>query len=272
MKGSGYRSVLSVILAVIVTYAYAQSQSEERCIPADNGYDFLWRYHATAELEVAGSTSRLESPWLCASGTNFTSLKFRYYMGHDPGNCRLSVQIKTELNTVNIVTKTRHEGSEYKTVGPEYITCPDNKFKIVFEAEKLISGKCGSTTEGIDIDDVVVLVEQDKPSPGQVHTCSVLPTTTQPLDTSASVREKNNSSEPVTSGSATQSLVPELPTTAEVTNLVYCPDEVSDAVFGGSSEAEATYTNTATLSDNAAAKPKSYTGAEVYEIVSDPHP
>ncbi|KAK7490121.1 hypothetical protein BaRGS_00018643 [Batillaria attramentaria] len=116
-------------------------------------------YHATAESDAQNSIARLQSPWLCATGTKTTSFQFGYYMGRDSGVCQLSVMVKSRSGTTVLTTRHSHEGSDYRPVGPLYIVCPHNQYQIIVEAKKLTSESCGYATKGIDIDNIEVRVE-----------------------------------------------------------------------------------------------------------------
>ncbi|KAK7490118.1 hypothetical protein BaRGS_00018640, partial [Batillaria attramentaria] len=187
MEGRGYRSVVCVILAVLVVCAHGQNQTpEEGCLQIASDSSKGSDSYARAESDVANGTARLESPWLCATGTNFTSLQFGYYMGSDSNRCQLSVLIRTRSGSARTdLTRQSHSGGSFNPLGPVYIGCSTNRFKIIFEAQKLTSGKCGTFANGIDIDEIVFGVVNVTPS--SFESCPSPPTTEYPATTSTLV-------------------------------------------------------------------------------------
>ncbi|KAK7490125.1 hypothetical protein BaRGS_00018647 [Batillaria attramentaria] len=144
MKDRAFKGVFPVILTVFAACVYVNSQdTPSGCKNAETVASQC--RHATAESGGAGNVARLESPWLCATGTSVVSLRFGYYMGRDSSKCRLSVLI-------------------------------------IFEAEKLVGGRCGLFTAGIYIDDIVFGVQNTFPS--SFYTCPTPPTTEQPATSS----------------------------------------------------------------------------------------
>ncbi|KAK7468120.1 hypothetical protein BaRGS_00036635, partial [Batillaria attramentaria] len=109
----------------------------------------------------ANSAARLESPWICATGTGdkVSTLSFRYAITGPPGkkNCPLSVYVKTKTNTRPIWISSRATRYVWMDTGNLIIQSAECPFQLVFEGKRIDNDSCGisDTYNYLSISDIV---------------------------------------------------------------------------------------------------------------------
>ncbi|KAK7468117.1 hypothetical protein BaRGS_00036632, partial [Batillaria attramentaria] len=94
----------------------------------------------------ANSAAGLESPWICATGHNASSLSFRYAITGPlmTMNCSLSVYLNTKINTTRIWTSSGATKYDWMESGNIDIQSPDCPFQLIFEGKKTSDGPCSN--------------------------------------------------------------------------------------------------------------------------------
>ncbi|KAK7468116.1 hypothetical protein BaRGS_00036631 [Batillaria attramentaria] len=106
--------------------------------------------------QPANRTARLQSPCICATGRNGSSLTFRYAIagGRNSRNCPLTVFTTTMNGDVPFWTSSGATTTRFR-VFSETITHDVSPFKITFQAKKTNGNPCGISFNGINLADVI---------------------------------------------------------------------------------------------------------------------